>query len=92
MPTDIYFAGSVRVTVREEPEQVADALGSADGRPVRLTDPDGQEVVYVNPGAVAFWGASEPAYRPEEESEPVRLPRDTVTTIWGKPVQKKPRS
>jgi len=92
VPTDIYFAGSsLRVAVHEEPSQVAEVLGAANGLPVRFTDAGGEGEVYVNPDAVAFWGASAPAPEPEQESDPVRLPRDTVTTIWGKPVQKKPR-
>lgn len=93
MPTDIYFAGStLRVAVSEDPSEVAEVLSSANGLPVRFTDAGGEGEVYVNPGAVAFWGASEPAGQLEpEETEPVRLPRDTVTTIWGKPVEKKPR-
>jgi hypothetical protein len=94
VPTDIYFVGSnLRVAVHEEASQVAEVLSSANGLPVRFTDAGGEGEVYVNPRAVAFWGASEPASQlePERESDPVRLPRDTVTTIWGKPVQKKPR-
>jgi hypothetical protein len=93
VPTDIYFTGSsLRVAVDEEPSEVAETLSSAKGLPVRFTDRGGQGEVFVNPEAVAFWGASEPPQQPEAEleSNPVRLPRDTVTTIWGKPVQKRP--
>ena len=50
--TDIYFAGeNVRVTVDEEPGQVAEAFTSASGLPFRLTARGGRGDVYVNQAA-----------------------------------------
>ena len=95
VPTDIYFTGgSVRITVGEEPSQVADAYTSAQGLPFRLTDHGSGAEVYINPGMMAFWSASEPAPEPEPESEPPQpgARHQTVTDIWGNPIRRKPRS
>lgn len=95
MATEIYFAGeNVRVTVDEEPGQVAEAFTSADGLPFRLTAADGDRDVYVNPSMVAFWLVSEPsrgfAGPPEESPQPARE-RETVTyDIWGRTVYRRP--
>jgi hypothetical protein len=98
VPTDIYFAGEkLRVTVEEEPSQVADAFAAAHGLPFRLTGQDSQGEVYVNPAMVAFWSLSEPipAPTPEPESAPEEPPpasrREDVTDIWGQPLRRKPR-
>ncbi len=62
MPTDIYFTfaeegTTVRLRVKEEPEQVHEALNAAGDQPVRLTRHGGgdEEAVYVNPQNVAYW-------------------------------------
>ena len=98
MPTEICFAGeNVRVTVEEEPGQVAEAFASARGLPCRLTARAGRGEVYVNPSTVAFWFAPE---RPGESGPPSEVPhkavepatkRQAVTNIWGQPVRRKPR-
>jgi hypothetical protein len=98
MPTEIYFAGeNVRVTVDEEPGQVADAFTSGHGLPFRLTVQGGRGEVYVNPSTVAFWFVSE---HPAEPGDPSELPqgaappakqRQAVTNIWGQPLRRKPR-
>ena len=98
MPTEICFAGeNVRVTVDEEPGQVAEAFTSAHGLPFRLTARDGRGEVYVNPATVAFWFVSE---RPDKSEHPPEAPqeaaqhtkkREAVTNIWGQPVRRKPR-
>lgn len=94
MPTDIYFAGdNMRVTVDEDPGQVAEAFSSAGGVPFRLTGRGGDDEIYVNPAMVAFWGTAEPGREPEhlEESPQPATPRQTVTDIWGQPLRRKPR-
>jgi hypothetical protein len=98
MPTDIYFAGeNVRVTVDEEPGQVAEAFSSAEGLPFRLTAHGGRGDVYVNPSTVAFWLVSgppdefEPRPRPPEELPQPTKERRPVTDIWGQPLRGKPR-
>jgi hypothetical protein len=93
VPTDIYFSGeNVRVTVDEDPSQVAEAFTSAHGLPFRVTGQGRQGDVYINPLTVAFWSVAEPSPEPEprEEPEPTAS-RDTVTDIWGKPLRRKPR-
>jgi hypothetical protein len=90
--TDIYFAGeNVRVTVAEDPAQVAEALESANGFPFRLTG-RGDDEVYVNPATVAFWTAAGPSPEPEPPPEPppTQVDRKQVTNIWGQPVGRKP--
>jgi hypothetical protein len=92
--TDIYFAGeNVRVTVDEDPSQVAEAFASAHGLPFRLTGHDGQDEVYINPATVAFWSVSEPrsVQEPMQESEQPRRKGQAVTDIWGQPLRRKPR-
>jgi hypothetical protein len=96
--TDIYFAGeNVRVTVGEEPGQVAEAFASAGGFPFRLTAQGGRGDVYVNPSTVAFWLVSEardefepPPGPPEESPQPTKE-RQPVTDIWGQPLGRKLR-
>jgi hypothetical protein len=98
MPTDIYFAGeNVRVSVDEEPAQVAEAFTSAHGLAFRLTAQGGQRDVYVNPATVAFWLVSEPRHEfeapsgpPEEPTQPTKR-RESVTDIWGQPLRRKRR-
>jgi hypothetical protein len=71
VPTDIYFAAEdVRVSVHEDPNQVAEAFTSADGFPFRLTSQGRRDEVYINPATVAFWRGSDssPAPAPPEES------------------------
>ncbi len=91
MPTDIYFSGeSVRIKVDEDPDRVAEALSSSEGLPVRLSAGRGE--VWVNPGAVAFWLASEPSPQPDpQESHEPATKRQTVTDMWGNPLRKRPR-
>ena len=91
VPTEIYFPGdNVRVKVDQDPAHVAEAFSSAQGLPFRLTS-QGDEI-YINPAAVAFWFAADPAPAPDpEESEEGSPARDTVTDIWGRPLRKKPR-
>ncbi len=98
MATDIHFAGeTVRVTVYEEPGQVAEAFRSAQGLPFRLTAEGGRGDVYVNPSRVAFWLVSEPRRelepppgRPEESPQPTKE-QQPVTDIWGQPLRRKRR-
>ena len=94
MPTDIYFAGeNVRISVIEDPDQVAEAFSSAEGLPFRLTGQRSRGDVYVNPALVAFWSASDPSREPEhppETPQPTNK-RDAVTDIWGNPLRRKPR-
>jgi hypothetical protein len=91
MATDIYFAGAgVRVTVGEDPRDVADAFTSAGGLPFRLTGHDQRGEVYINPSTVAFWSASESSpdsVAPQDSSPPTRE-RQAATDIWGKPLRK----
>lgn len=94
MPTEIYFAGeNVRVTVDEEPAQVAEAFTSANGLPIRLTATGGHRDVYVNPSTVAFWLVSkpnaeaEPASGPPVESPQRRKGREALTDVWGRPLR-----
>jgi hypothetical protein len=92
--TDIYFAGEiVRVTVEEDPGQVAEAFTSANGLPFRLTGQGRGGEVYVNPAMVAFWSASEPTPEPEaqQESPQPKTKREALTDIWGQPLRRKPR-
>lgn len=94
MPTDIYFANeNVRVTVDEEPGQVAQAFTSARGFPCRLTAPGGHDDVYVNPSMVAFWLISEPGREssPEESPQPMSGREVVAYDIWGRTVHRKPR-
>ena len=98
MATDIYFAGeNVRVTVDEEPGQVAEAFTAAEGLPFRLTTQGGRGDVYVNPSTVAFWLVSEPRDEseappgPPEELPQPKKERPPVTDIWGQPLRRKPR-
>lgn len=98
MPTEIYFAGeNVRVTVDEEPGQVAEAFTSGHGLPFRLTARGGRSEVYVNPSTVAFWFVSEHPAEPGEQSEPPQeaaqptKQRQAVTNIWGQPLRRKQR-
>lgn len=64
MASRIVFAAAeastlvVRV-VQEDPAEVQEALSAAQGRPFRLTDPDGGDV-YVNPGTIAYWTQYDP--------------------------------
>ena len=98
MATDIYFAGeNVRVTVDEEPAQVAEAFTSAEGLPFRLTAQGGRGDAYVNPSTVAFWHVSDPRHEfeprpgpPEESTQPTKE-RQPVTDIWGQPLRRKRR-
>jgi hypothetical protein len=98
MATDIYFGGeNVRVTVDEEPGQVAEAFTSAEGLPFRLTAQGGRGDVYVNPSTVAFWHGSDPRHEfepppepPEESTQPTKE-RQPVTDIWGQPLRQKRR-
>ena len=88
MPTDIYFTGdNFHVKVDEDPTQVAEAFGSSNGLPFRLTGSRRGAEVYINPGMVAFWWASEPS-TPSQEPQEV----SGVTDIWGNPLRRKPRS
>ena len=94
MPTDIYFTGeSVRVTVDEDPGQVAEAFTAAAGVPFRLTGNGGRGEVYINPAMVAFWSAPEasPEPMPTQDSPPPASKRQEVTDIWGKPLRRKRR-
>jgi hypothetical protein len=94
MPTDIYFAGeNVRVTVDEDPGQVAEAFASAQGLPFRLTGQGCRGEVYVNPAMVAFWSALEPSSEPEVQpaSPQPKTKREDLTDIWGQPLRRKPR-
>ena len=93
VPTDIYFAGeNVRVRVDEDPNQVAEAFTSAGGLPFRLSA-EGLREVYINPGMVAFWSASESSPEPgaPQDSPPPTTGRQAVTDIWGNPLGKKRR-
>jgi hypothetical protein len=93
VPTDIHFAGdTARLTVDEDPSQVAAAFGSAQGLPVRLST-QGDREVYINPGTVAFWSASDSGLQPDPGAGPPQSSnrRQTVTDIWGSPLRKKPR-
>jgi hypothetical protein len=92
VPTDIYIAGGgVRITVDEDPSEVAEAFNSAQGHSVRLTS--GGDEVYFNPGLVAFWSASgagsDKGSPPESEQSAIR--RQAVTDLWGNPIRTKPR-
>ena len=94
MPTDIYFAGeNPRISVIEDPAQVAEAFSTANGLPFRLTGQRPRGEVYVNPALVAFWSASETSDEPElpQETPEPKAKRDTVTDIWGNPLRRKPR-
>ena len=94
MPTDIHFAGeNVRITVIEDPGEVAEAFTSAHGDPFRLIRQASGSEVYVNPALVAFWSASEPNREPEHppETPQTTAKRQAVTDIWGNPLRKKPR-
>ena len=93
MPSDIYFAAeNVRVTVEEEPGQVAEAFTSSGAIAVRLTRRGHQGDVYVNPSMVAFWADSAPGPEsPQPEPEQRKVDRKTVTDIWGTPLSRKPR-
>ena len=98
MTTDIYFAGeNLRVTVDEEPGQVAEAFASAQGLPFRLTAQGGRGDIYVNPSTVALWLVSEPRHELEPPPVPPEEPpqrtkkRRPATDIWGRPLPPKPR-
>jgi hypothetical protein len=94
VPTEIYFAGEdVRVSVDEDPGQVAEAFASADGAPFRLTGQGARGDVYVNPALVAFWSDAEPARESQHRQESPRptTEREAVTDIWGNPLRRKPR-
>jgi hypothetical protein len=94
VPTDIYFAGeNARITVIEDPGQVAEAFTSADGLPFRLIGQAPRGEVYVNPALVAFWSASGPNSEPEHPRETPQAAnqRPAVTDIWGNPLRRKPR-
>jgi hypothetical protein len=94
VPTDIYFAGeNVRITVDEDPGQVAEAFTSAHGLPFRLSGQGRRGEVYINPAMVAFWSASEPSPEPEvqQESPQPKTKREALTDIWGQPLRRKPR-
>jgi hypothetical protein len=91
VPTDIYFAGgNVHLHVDEDPGQVAEAFGSANGLPLRLTGGGGE--VYVNPATVAFWSAADPRPEPDGPPQPPPPGRGAVTDLWGNPIRKKPRN
>jgi len=93
VPTDIYFAGdNVRVSVDEDPSQVAEAFTSADGLPFCLTGQGARGEVYINPATVAFWSASDSSPEPgaPQDSPPKRTERPPVD-IWGNPLRKKRR-
>jgi hypothetical protein len=92
VPTDIYCAGGdVRITVDEDPSQVAEAFNSADGHSLRLTS--GGDEVYFNPRLVAFWSTAEVGSEAESppESEKSSIRRQAVTDLWGNPIRSKPR-
>lgn len=107
MPTDIYFSGeSLRLAVDEDPDQLAEAFSSSQGRPFRVTAKAGGGQVWVNPGAVAFWLASDAIRHPEaqesgdasqesrdasQESRDAPNKRQDVTDLWGNPIRKRPR-
>jgi hypothetical protein len=103
VPTDIYFAAEdVRVSVHEDPNQVAEAFTSADGFPFRLTSQGRRDEVYINPATVAFWRGSDSSREPappeesrQTEPEPPQESRRTepaaVTDIWGNPLGRKRR-
>ena len=96
MPTEIHFAGQIRITVEEDPGQVAEAFAGADGSPFLLTAGTAGPV-YVNPSLVAFWSAPESAPNQEDRRDPPPpeppppTGRKAVTDIWGEPLRKKPR-
>lgn len=93
MPSEIYFASeNLRVTVEEDPAQVAEAFATAHGLPFRLTDQGGRGEVYVNPASVLFWSAPESDREPELQHEaPPPAKREPVTDIWGNAVSRKRR-
>ena len=93
MATDIYFANeNVRVSVDEDPSQVADAFTAAGGLPFRLTGQGDRGEVYINPAMVAFWSAGESSPQPEAQEDPApTTQRQAVTDIWGNPLRKKRR-
>lgn len=93
MPTDIYFTGdNVRVSVDEDPGQVAEAFASAGGRSCCLTLQGDRGEVYINPATVAFWSAPDPSPEPDapQDSPPRRKERQAVD-IWGNPLRKNRR-
>lgn len=91
MPTDIYFVSAgVRITVDQDPSEVADAFTSAGGLPVRLTGEDQRDEVYVNPATVAFWSTSESSSeRAALQDPPPAAKERQAVDIWGKPLRKK---
>jgi hypothetical protein len=94
VPTDVYCAGGdVRITVDEDPSEVAEAFNSAHGQSLRLTAYGGRGEVYFNPGLVAFWSASEVSSEAESppESGQSSIRRQAVTDLWGNPIRSRPR-
>jgi hypothetical protein len=90
VPTDIYFAQSVGVTVDEDPGEVAEAFAAAGGLPFRLNARGDRGGVYINPATVAFWSAAEPGAQPETQEPPPTTKREVVD-LWGNPLRKKRR-
>ena len=91
MPTDIYFVSAgVRITVDQDPSEVADAFTSAGGLPVRLTGEEQRDEVYVNPTTVAFWSTSESSSeRAALQDPPPAATERQAVAIGGKPIRKK---
>jgi hypothetical protein len=58
MPTEIHFIGGDKLTVDQEPDEVAKAVATA--APIRLTPRAGSEPVYVNPATIIRWEAVRP--------------------------------
>ena len=52
MPTRIFFASGETVTVSDQPDQVAQALGG--GGFAKLDRPWGDESIYVNPASINY--------------------------------------
>lgn len=81
----------MRVTVEEDPGQVAGAFTSAGGLAVRLTARSPRGELYINPGTVAFWSDADQRPRAESSPEAEADPMPGVTDIWGTPLHKKRR-
>ena len=104
MPTRIFFANGEQVTVSDEPEAVAQALGA--GGLAKLDRPWGDSAIYVNPTTVlyvesqderspdieAMEATSPPAASaPSSAAPPVDQSRPAPGMPGGPPVQPPPR-